>query len=216
MDHPRRCGENRESLNYATRDIGSPPQVRGKQIRAVEVRLFERITPAGAGKTSSRFFCQVPCKDHPRRCGENMAELCRELHNWGSPPQVRGKPHVQASACRRGRITPAGAGKTLVHYLLGNGVKDHPRRCGENVIKVPIRNGSPGSPPQVRGKRRLHRSSRFGGGITPAGAGKTATITRKRDTGGGSPPQVRGKQLDNAICARYCGITPAGAGKTCR
>ena len=32
QDHPRGCGENRESLNYATRDIGSPPRMRGKPL----------------------------------------------------------------------------------------------------------------------------------------------------------------------------------------
>ena len=51
QDHPRRCGENRESLNYATRDIGSPPQVRGKPPAIRTPRFRRRITPAGAGKT---------------------------------------------------------------------------------------------------------------------------------------------------------------------
>ena len=50
-DHPRRCGENRESLNYATRDIGSPPQVRGKRHCIPQPFFYPGITPAGAGKT---------------------------------------------------------------------------------------------------------------------------------------------------------------------
>ena len=52
-DHPRRCGENRESLNYATRDIGSPPQVRGKHATTQFSVANLGITPAGAGKTET-------------------------------------------------------------------------------------------------------------------------------------------------------------------
>ena len=71
--------------------MGSPPQVRGKLFKGVSLLYVLRITPAGAGKTETLLQQVGERADHPRRCGENMAELCRELHNWGSPPQVRGK-----------------------------------------------------------------------------------------------------------------------------
>ena len=50
-DHPRRCGENTVDQARANKNIGSPPQVRGKQ--GFSFLLFDvlRITPAGAGKT---------------------------------------------------------------------------------------------------------------------------------------------------------------------
>ena len=34
------------------------------------------------------------------------------------------------------RITPAGAGKTEIQYMLDREIKDHPRRCGENKEKA--------------------------------------------------------------------------------
>ena len=51
----------------------------------------------------------------------------------GSPPQVRGKPELQAFTAKPKGITPAGAGKTVIMYSSFNPAKDHPRRCGENV-----------------------------------------------------------------------------------
>ena len=90
---------------------------------------------------------------------------------------------------------------------------DHPRRCGENGYFFPHLAVIIGSPPQVRGKLRGHLATVKQNGITPAGAGKTASIPRRilaawdhpRRCGEnsadrdsllpvvGSPPQVRGK-----------------------
>ena len=112
-DHPRRCGENTSAASQVHRQSGSPPQVRGKQERAVGIVQQSRITPAGAGKTSQLFL--------------------RVLIRPGSPPQVRGKQsHVR---CCRGciGITPAGAGKTCALRLPRVSRQDHPRRCGENL-----------------------------------------------------------------------------------
>ena len=71
---------------------GSPPQVRGKPKRLMVDSFGDRITPAGAGKTSAF-----------------IVELELPL---GSPPQVRGKQLVARGGLDRVRITPAGAGKT--------------------------------------------------------------------------------------------------------
>ena len=51
-DHPRRCGENSASVSRTPRNLGSPPQVRGKLIDHGTECICNRITPAGAGKTS--------------------------------------------------------------------------------------------------------------------------------------------------------------------
>ena len=71
------------------------------------------------------------------------------------------------------RITPAGAGKTVLVVAPGGAYRDHPRRCGENRRRERGEGVYLGSPPQVRGKRDavllFSRSDR----ITPAGAGKT-------------------------------------------
>ena len=71
QDHPRRCGENDffEIIGYVR--IGSPPQVRGKQVSFSCFTYRFRITPAGAGKTLEVNRYDEAIEDHPRRCGEN-------------------------------------------------------------------------------------------------------------------------------------------------
>ena len=114
-----------------------------------------RITPAGAGKTNRK----------------NSILSGRK----GSPPQVRGKLCPQAPLSGFAGITPAGAGKTAHRQRGEQDSADHPRRCGENWRDFNNGELEPGSPPQVRGKRRksghINRIRR----ITPAGAGKTLT-----------------------------------------
>ena len=133
---------------------GSPPQVRGKRNKLGSTCQRNRITPAGAGKTASVYQLPLKTEDHPRRCGENV------LMSPAAPFRVR--------------ITPAGAGKTrsLINMFLI--FADHPRRCGENKSSSSSYSNGKGSPPQVRGKRRILAAC--SGGCL------------------GSPPQVRGKQ----------------------
>ena len=71
------------------------------------------------------------------------------------------------------RITPAGAGKTPKRRFCTIFNRDHPRRCGENLLPFELLPKSPGSPPQVRGKLALAIVDFDTIGITPAGAGKT-------------------------------------------
>ena len=132
-----------------------------------------RITPAGAGKTSS-FACQHSgAEDHPRRCGENFQNLKSDFMQEGSPPQVRGKLGFWLSLRAVLRITPAGAGKTSALIAIAVIYKDHPRRCGENQRGHCLFKRCRGSPPQVRGKRHKVWDAYEFDRITPAGAGKT-------------------------------------------
>ena len=71
------------------------------------------------------------------------------------------------------RITPAGAGKTYGKFGMNPNVRDHPRRCGENIIRLMRSVANAGSPPQVRGKQINVKDVIIEPGITPAGAGKT-------------------------------------------
>ena len=86
---------------------------------------------------------------------------------------MRGKLHDVESANYDERITPAGAGKTIVPVLFLCLPADHPRRCGENLGFWVFEVRQMGSPPQVRGKRNRVYREVFLVGITPAGAGKT-------------------------------------------
>ena len=72
QDHPRRCGENAISIARLNRISGSPPQVRGKHPHSTPLKLHNRITPAGAGKTADAVAASHTSMDHPRRCGENI------------------------------------------------------------------------------------------------------------------------------------------------
>ena len=91
-DHPRRCGENYFTSTTAPLVIGSPPQVRGKHRITTRQVTIQRITPAGAGKTTNLHSKLLPDTDHPRRCGENLIQRLDSVERSGSPPQVRGKP----------------------------------------------------------------------------------------------------------------------------
>ena len=54
-DHPRVCGEKRQSWSCLLQLIGSPPRVRGKVKMNIECRTVRGITPACAGKRSGRY-----------------------------------------------------------------------------------------------------------------------------------------------------------------
>ena len=176
QDHPRRCGENKPSPMRSTARPGSPPQVRGKLLAVRLSPVLFRITPAGAGKTLKYILLCPKWWDHPRRCGENKDPELLLMYILGSPPQVRGKHGtMDAKTLDRG-ITPAGAGKTHLldqfHFYL----RDHPRRCGENLHLSQTCRKLSGSPPQVRGKRWVRGGLLSESGITPAGAGKTLDV----------------------------------------
>ena len=93
-DHPRVCGENLLSSPTVIRAAGSPPRVRGKQPPKPQRVDAERITPACAGKTPARPCPPSRPADHPRVCGENSFLHLYAPPCHGSPPCVRGKPHL--------------------------------------------------------------------------------------------------------------------------
>ena len=153
---------------------GSPPQVRGKPGYTDEAKKPLGITPAGAGKTIPLCLAKTQRQDHPRRCGENFSVHLMQALRKGSPPQVRGKLFMLGKRIGNAGITPAGAGKTSCRACSGHGLRDHPRRCGENLLPSGRTPPCAGSPPQVRGKLCLPRSRMVSLWITPAGAGKTS------------------------------------------
>ena len=173
-----------------------------------------RITPAGAGKTRNVAVKRQLIRDHPRRCGENLARAKGMVLDKGSPPQVRGKPRVSVARGAEPRITPAGAGKTSSVNEIDYGFQDHPRRCGENTIRQPLKYLVIGSPPQVRGKRIHHKTVLRQCKDHPRRCGENFAFAVKVVGVSGSPPQVRGKRLCSQTPTVGNRITPAGAGKT--
>ena len=152
---------------------GSPPRMRGKRPAVPPDPCQGRITPAHAGKTVSSSVPLLRCADHPRACGENSLHARRVHLVHGSPPRMRGKRASHRPRRWRRRITPAHAGKTLVHSGGCLPSADHPRACGENVLSSRKPEAKAGSPPRMRGKRAHYVKTLGSGRITPAHAGKT-------------------------------------------
>ena len=52
-DHPRVCGEKQNRRTKTMKATGSPPRMRGKEVKSNHIVLPPRITPAYAGKRNS-------------------------------------------------------------------------------------------------------------------------------------------------------------------
>ena len=110
-DHPRVCGEKALPFPLSPISWGSPPRVRGKELRLVLYCQRSGITPACAGKRSLHANSFTLKWDHPRVCGEKNISPLRLLRPWGSPPRVRGKAYSKVKPDEYMGITPACAGK---------------------------------------------------------------------------------------------------------
>ena len=160
QDHPRLCGEKWHIGHSITRQKGSPPPMRGKDLAFDKSVPADRITPAYAGKSWMHFMIFFFTRDHPRLCGEK------------SDQRINIKIHR--------RITPAYAGKSGRGSQKSASREDHPRLCGE---KRTIKESSvlvPGSPPPMRGKVAGEHINEIRAGITPAYAGKRLYAGTKR------------------------------------
>ena len=93
-DHPRVCGEKMFCASASVLGMGSPPRMRGKGYKFLNILAADGITPAYAGKRSGQFLKWHFHWDHPRVCGEKSRKPCLTCPDWGSPPRMRGK--VQA------------------------------------------------------------------------------------------------------------------------
>ena len=130
-DHPRVCGEKIMERQRPDRKGGSPPRMRGKDLRDLVKMPFVRITPAYAGKRAGDESALATPGDHPRVCGEKLYEEMERGAGKGSPPRMRGKA-LRGNGERSGQgITPAYAGKSTAVAVVVEDNKDHPRVCGE-------------------------------------------------------------------------------------
>ena len=171
-DYPRVCGEKSRCGTFALQIPGSPPRVRGKVFGQNFQYFPSGITPACAGKRKQEHGQKNRSGDHPRVCGEKGCWKFSSRNHSGSPPRMRGKAPLRAwIGCAPG-ITPAYAGKRPTAKGCSSGSRDYPRVCGEKSLER-FRSGlGLGSPPRMRGKGGGLPRPRFGGGITPAYAGK--------------------------------------------
>ncbi len=151
-DHPRLCGEKTLNRNGQTRNLGSPPPMRGKAQRPYKPHGARGITPAYAGKSSKKLDLSNRRQDHPRLCGEKDAGSVVDIVYQGSPPPMRGKVNFRSISNGTDGITPAYAGKRPFRGAILPACQDHPRLCGEKQACILCKYTNMGSPPPMRGK----------------------------------------------------------------
>ena len=172
-DHPRACGANFATLVGSQLQNGSSPRMRGKRRFSRSTRRDGRIIPAHAGQTVCGACSTSVATDHPRACGANGKISSKTMVRTGSSPRMRGKLTADAGDTHSRRIIPAHAGQTDLDKFYGDVNADHPRACGANPCRPPIRWMNTGSSPRMRGKLG-HRHRRYGRArIIPAHAGQT-------------------------------------------
>ena len=150
----------------------------------------------------------------------------------GSPPRVRGTVVPEVVCTVETGITPAGAGNRWMSGSRRSWKRDHPRGCGEQLVRIVYLLFILGSPPRVRGTVTGVALNWDSIGITPAGAGNSDRQLSQTPTIGdhprgcgeqtmrrhkqllrvGSPPRVRGTGSPSLVRYNVSGITPAGAG----
>ena len=208
--------------------------MRGRPNLVGEHDLQVRLIPAGAGQTKAIGALAKFNGAHPRRCGADASSSRTWSSAHGSSPQVRGRQCCLRHVRHHERLIPAGAGQTPTAAYSSTGRKAHPRRCGADWAGALSSRTSPGSSPQVRGRRVLGHVRCRNAGLIPAGAGQTSEMkclalmlrAHPRRCGAdlqaaadeiqaaGSSPQVRGR-LDSAVSASAAArLIPAGAGQT--
>ena len=169
--------------------------MRGKGTGLMYRGLDDGITPAYAGKRSSKSIRRNACRDHPRLCGEKLSGNFNTMSTTGSPPPMRGKVISSRPYGIPSRITPAYAGKRRKTVHGKKWKRDHPRLCGEKVGK-PLRcRLLSGSPPPMRGKADKVKAAFAEWRITPAYAGKSSLHLFAIWLRLGSPPPMRGKEV---------------------
>ena len=130
-DHPRACGEQGCRRHSGHGHAGSSPRVRGAGPGAPDQRRRVGIIPARAGSRPRSRSAGRRTWDHPRACGEQVCERCREAVDEGSSPRVRGAGRGLAERQGAPGIIPARAGSRRPASCAWTCARDHPRACGE-------------------------------------------------------------------------------------
>ena len=196
-DHPRVCGEKDGKTGEELDAEGSPPRMRGKGQTLLADDTWVGITPAHAGKSRVGLRRVSVPADHPRACGEKSRLAGCTPWAEGSPPRMRGKALFVVGQLFGMGITPAYAGKSLLHHSAGIQSQDHPRVCGEKCCACTAGSPRTGSPPRMRGKVEGKPEPDIRGRITPAYAGKSC-MERAMGIEQQDHPRVCGEKCSSA------------------
>ena len=234
--HPRMRGDHLKKALGSAADFGPPPHARGSRGAPPRAARASRPTPACAGITTARPARSTSVQAHPRMRGDHQGLNVGAKQGYGPPPHARGSPFRRVRVVRRARPTPACAGITCEPTRTRRGYRAHPRMRGDHRAPCGASPGAKGPPPHARGSLKwppliLHRIR-----PTPACAGITNAVGRRRGSitahprmrgdhhpkGGtgvltnGPPPHARGSRRRPRRREFRRGPTPACAGITRR
>ena len=111
-------------------------------------------------------------------CGEHPQLTAGDVQKAGSSPHVRGALDLLSRLTSVPGIIPACAGSTHTMQALRSIPGDHPRMCGEHLVKQIESLRDEGSSPHVRGALCHRLAIGLPSGIIPACAGSTAPPAR--------------------------------------
>ena len=152
----------------------------------------------------------------------------------GSSPHVRGARRLRHVRFQSAGIIPACAGSTPCRSTACCPKRDHPRMCGEHLMRALALSLKSGSSPHVRGalnhpcggiamlgiipacagSTRFHLDSQRGGRDHPRMCGEHIGLVKDNISETGSSPHVRGALIPRLILITRGGIIPACAGST--
>ena len=179
-------------------------------------------------------FVQRLVWDHPRACGEHIPFHVVERNTLGSSPRLRGTLGLLLEVGLLFGIIPALAGNTRAMESQTYAPRDHPRACGEHIVRYELYELERGSSPRLRGTLFNCFAHVVDVWIIPALAGNTPAPTRTWATSGdhpracgehccicdnfgqnmGSSPRLRGTRPYLYDASTAHGIIPALAGNT--
>ena len=198
-EHPRGCGDDPASSKLGRSMDGTPPRMRGRRRMDMMRSEGSRNTPADAGTTRVTMQMSRARSEHPRGCGDDgcREQLCCGRH--GTPPRMRGRRYARVPRPTHRRNTPADAGTTAGWVSGGSGRAEHPRGCGDDPASDDVPTAVEGTPPRMRGRRRMDMMRSGGSRNTPADAGTTRRDTADPHT---TEEHPRGCGDDPALRAR--------------
>ena len=188
--------------------------MRGARTGRIAAAFGAGIIPADAGSTLSRTLSNSSFWDHPRECGEHPSSFFSIFSTTGSSPRMRGAPMGDGKGSETTRIIPADAGSTRSCWTTRAKAGDHPRGCGEHIVRRSAIGINPGSSPRMRGALSTLPLESICTRDHPRGCGEHTTSPHAKHLRSGSSPRMRGAPGLGVGGVGIIRIIPADAGST--
>ena len=188
------CGEHQYTVCPKTSAVRSSLHVRGALAKLEVVEHRVGIIPACAGSTF----------------GTTGVPYCA----MGSSPHVRGARASSPFGYVTTGIIPACAGSTSARWCATSCAGDHPRMCGEHLLRRYDRPRHQGIIPACAGSTRPRCAPCSQSRDHPRMYGEHGAATAGGSGGVGSSPHVRGAPNEQTADGEARGIIPACAGST--